>query len=292
MRAMEPGRFRELARARRRRPLLAPDGRLLLVAADHPARGALGVADDPTAMADRYELLRRLVLALDTPGVDGVLATPDIVDDLLFLGALDEKIVAGSINRSGLSRSLFELDDRPTAYSPHAIHRDRLDFAKVLLRVDLADRGTVNTLEAVGRAVSESAELELPVMIEPFMSSRLGDRVVNQLTTEALLTVVAIASGLGDTSAYTWLKIPVVPDMERVMASTTLPTLLLGGDPSGDMDDLFDGWQDALRLPGVRGLVAGRTLLYPPDGDVEGAITTAVALTHEGDQAAVNQGKK
>ncbi|MHB1975252.1 MAG: Cgl0159 family (beta/alpha)8-fold protein, partial [Acidimicrobiales bacterium] len=30
--------------------------------------------------------------------------------------------------------------------------------------------------------------------------------------------------------------------------------------------------------PGVRGLVVGRTLLYPPDGDVAAAVDTAAAL--------------
>ncbi len=38
--------------------------------------------------------------------------------------------------------------------------------------------------------------------------------------------------------------------------------------------------QDALALPGVRGLTVGRTLLYPPDGDVAGAVDTAAAMVH------------
>jgi hypothetical protein len=89
---------------------------------------------------------------------------------------------------------------------------------------------------------------------------------------------VAIASGLGVTSAYTWLKLPVVDDMATVMAGTTLPSLLLGGDPSGHPDETYAKWRDALALPGVRGLVVGRALLYPPDGDVAGAVDAAVSL--------------
>ncbi|WP_435887417.1 Cgl0159 family (beta/alpha)8-fold protein [Streptomyces nigra] len=34
----------------------------------------------------------------------------------------------------------------------------------------------------------------------------------------------------------------------------------------------------ALRLPTVRGLVAGRSLLHPADGDVAAAVDTAVGL--------------
>ena len=59
-----------------------------------------------------------------------------------------------------------------------------------------------------------------------------------------------------------------------------MPTLLLGGDSGVDPDETFAAWQDALTLPGVRGLTVGRTLLYPPDGDVAGAVDTAASLVH------------
>ena len=45
-----------------------------------------------------------------------------------------------------------------------------------------------------------------------------------------MIKSVHISQGLGSTSAYTWMKLPVVDEMDRVMESTTLPTLLLGGD--------------------------------------------------------------
>jgi hypothetical protein len=68
--------------------------------------------------------------------------------------------------------------------------------------------------------------------------------------------------------------------MERVMASTTLPTLLLGGDPGDRAAEVFEGWRRALAIPQVRGLVAGRTLLFPPDGDVVRAVSEATAIVH------------
>ena len=117
-------------------------------------------------------------------------------------------------------------------------------------------------------------------MLEPFMSEWVDGKIVNDLSTEAVILSISIASGLGNSSAYSWLKLPVVPDMERVMASTTLPTLLLGGDPQGDAEETFASWAHALSLPGVRGLVVGRSLLYPADGDVAAAIDTAAALVH------------
>jgi hypothetical protein len=62
------------------------------------------------------------------------------------------------------------------------------------------------------------------------------------------------------------------------MDSTTLPTLLLGGDPSTSPEETFQTWRDALLLPAVRGLVVGRTLLYPADEDVAGAVDTAASM--------------
>jgi DhnA family fructose-bisphosphate aldolase class Ia len=265
---------------RERRPLVQGDERLLIVAADHPARGALGVGPDPMAMASRYDLLRRLVVALSRPGVDGVLGTPDIIEDLAILGALNGKIAVGSMNRGGLRGSVFEMDDRFTGYDVDSLVASRLDAAKLLVRINLEDAGTARTLEETAHAITAAARAEMPILLEPFMSNWVGGRIVNDLSTEAVIASVAIAAGLGASSAYSWLKLPVVPDMERVMEAATLPTLLLGGDADGDPDETFASWGATLALPGVHGLVVGRTLLYPNDGDVTQAVDTAVSLVH------------
>jgi hypothetical protein len=215
---------------------------------------------------------------LERPGVDGVLGTPDIIEDLLLLGALDGKIVIGSMNRGGLQGATFELDDRFTGYDAATIAAMGFDGGKMLARIDLGDTGSVATLEACGRAITDLAERGLMAMIEPFLSRRAGARVVNDLSAAAVRKSIAVVSGLGATSAYTWLKLPVVDDMDVVMAGTTLPTLLLGGDPSGDPEHTYTQWKRALELPGVRGLVVGRALLYPPDGDVAAAVDAAVSL--------------
>ena len=111
------------ATKRRKRPvsILGEHGRLMVIAADHPARGALRAGDRPLAMADRAELLDRLCLALSRPGVNGVLGTSDVLEDLLLLGALDDKVVFGSMNRGGLAGTVFEIDDRFTGYDAASI---------------------------------------------------------------------------------------------------------------------------------------------------------------------------
>jgi DhnA family fructose-bisphosphate aldolase class Ia len=280
IRAEQPTAIQALYDARSRRPLGQEQGGLFIVAADHPARGALGVRDRPSAMANRYDLLERIATALSRPGVDGVLGSPDVIDDLNILGVLHDKVVVGSMNRGGLRSAVFELDDRFTGFDVDSMVQKRIDFAKLLLRIDLQDRGSVETLEHAARAVSQAASAQLPIMLEPFMCSRVDGGVVNHLSADSVIQSVAIASAIGNSTAFTWLKLPVVADMERVMEATTLPTLLLGGDPQSQPDEMYAAWERALRLPGVRGLVAGRTILYPQDDDVELAVDTAAALVH------------
>ncbi|OEV02930.1 Cgl0159 family (beta/alpha)8-fold protein [Streptomyces oceani] len=281
LRARHPEAVAEAAARRVRRPLVGESGRLLILAADHPARGMLGVGDRKTAMADRADLLERLCRALARPGVDGVLGTADILDDLLLLGALEERVVVGSMNRGGLSGAAFELDDRFTGHRAQDIGRLRFDAGKLLLRIDHEDEGTLSTLLSTARMVDAMAERKLPVFVEPFLSRRVGGRLRNDLSPEAVATSLAIASGLGGTSAYTWLKVPVTEDpgrMAEALAASTLPAVLLGGDLDGDPEETYDSWRTALRLPTVQGLVVGRALLYPVDGDVEAAVDTAVGL--------------
>lgn len=277
LRAAEPGAVAKAWQERTIRPTTRGDGRLMIVAADHPARGALGVGPRLTAMNSRTDLLDRLRAALADPGVDGVLATSDILDDLVLLGALEDKVVFSSFNRGGLAGASFELDDRMTGATAASTAAARMNGGKMLCRIDLDDPGTVSTLTACAQAIDDLAAHGLIAMLEPFMSARVDGKVRNDLSPDAVIKSVHIGQGLGSTSAYTWMKLPVVPEMDRVMESTTMPTLLLGGDPA-DPDEAFASWEKALALPSVRGLVVGRTLLYPNDDDVSGAVATAVKM--------------
>lgn len=279
IRVGDPAAIAQAAQRRRRRAsLVGETGKLMLLAADHPARGALRVGDDPMAMANRGELLRRLAVALSRPGVDGFLGTPDLVEDLLLMGVLDDKVVLGSMNRGGLAGTSFEIDDRMTAYDADAVVAAGLDGGKMLLRIDPSDAATAATLESCSRAVSALAHHRLMAMVEPFISFRADGRVRNDLSTAAVVRSATVAAGLGTTSAYTWLKLPVVADMEQVAEATTLPVLLLGGEASIDQPDTFERWQHAVKLPTVVGMIVGRALLYPPDGNVAEAVDRTVGL--------------
>ncbi|MFD8720105.1 aldolase [Streptomyces sp. NPDC059629] len=257
--------------------LLGEHGKAMIIAADHPARGASGVGDDPNAMADRSELLDRMCVALERPGVTGVLGTADILEDLLLLGVLDGKSVFGSMNRAGLAGSVFEIDDRFTGYDAETIAAMGFDGGKMLTRIALGDPATPSALVDTARAVNELNDRQLIAMVEPFLSEWQDGKIRNDLSTDAVIKSISIASGLGRRTAYTWLKLPVVPDMERVLASSTLPALLLGGEVK-DAEAAFESWGKALKQPTAQGLVVGRSLLYPAGGDVAGAVDKAVGL--------------
>lgn len=283
IRATNPTLARERLRDRPRRPLLT-DGRLFIVAADHSARGMLGVPGDAFAMADRRRTLDSLLVALAHDGVDGVLASADIMEELAVLGALDGKLAFGTMNRGGLAGAAWELDDRMTAYSAATVRANGLDGGKVLLRLADDDAGTAPTLEACARAVDECAALDLPIMVEPLPYHRDATTGAARLLDDedALLRAVAVGSGLGGTSAATWLKVPAAKNPARMLATTTLPALILGGTPGPDPELTYESWSRAMEVPNVRGLVVGRSLLYPADGDVAGAIARAASIVRPG----------
>ena len=280
-RARHPERVAEAAEERRRRPVLGDAGRLFLVAADHPARGIVKAGAQPLAMADRRAMLHAAMTALAPPGVAGLLGSPDLIEDLLLLDALHDKIVIGSMNRGGLSGAIWEIDDAFTGYDADAIEETNLDGGKMLLRLVYDDPGTLETIEACANAISALSRRKRLSMLEVLPASRDANGVLSvSKKPDDMIKAIGIGSALGVSSAYTWLKIHVVDDMERVMCATTLPTLLLGGDPGSRAAEVFAGWRRALAIPQVRGLVAGRALLFPEHGDVVRAVSEAAAIVH------------
>lgn len=281
LRATQPSAVLVAAADRRRASIgdLVTDRRLLIVAADHTARGVIKVGDDEMAMADRGVLLERLQLALSHERVDGVLATADVLDDLLLLDALHGKVVFASMNRGGLAGAAWELDDRFTGFDAEGAVAMRYEGGKMLLRLDLDDRDTNVTLEACARAVADLSARGLTALVEPLPMRRTAEgRLVLSDVTADHVRAARIAAGFGSTSAHTWLKLAVTDGIEQVLSATSLSALLLGGDPGDDPDRVFDGWRRGLRCPTAMGLVPGRALLYPSSGDVLAAVDRAAEI--------------
>jgi hypothetical protein len=274
-----PERVAKALADRPRRQRVTVDGMLFIVAADHTARGMIGVPGQPRAMVDRRTMLERLLIALENPRVDGVLASADILEDLVCLGALDGRVAVGTMNRGGLAGARWEIDDRFTAYDAEHLVAANLDAGKMLLRLDPGDRGTVPTIAACAAAVTELNDRRMMAMVEPIPYTKDAEgRAVWDRDPEALLKAVGVCAGLGASSAYTWLKIQATADIATVAAATTQPLLILGGSPGPDPEATFASWEQALAQPTVRGLVVGRALLYPPDGDVATTVGRAAEL--------------
>ena len=281
-RVNNPLKLQKLLKMRKRRTKLTKDGKLFIVAADHTARGIIAASGNKMAMADRFELLGRLIRALTVPGVDGVLATADIIEELAYFGALDNKVVFGSINRAGILGADWELDDRQSAYDVAGIKEFGLEGGKTLLRIENTDSGVLNTIEMVSRVNSELSRAKKISIIEPlpYIKNSDGKFELNK-SIEELVRVIGIASGLSSSSAFTWLKIPVLDDFEYAAKATTLPLMLLGGDPGKNWQQTFNKWEQAFKYKNVRALIPGRSLLFSPDLEVEDAVAKAVSIVRK-----------
>lgn len=291
-RVQDPDFSMEMAGKRKRRERLAPDGKLNILAADHPARRVTKVGDDALAMADRRDYLGRILRVLMSDRVDGLMATMDILEDLLAIdgfvraaggGALlDEKVLIASLNRGGLAGASWEMDDPITGPSPATCAAWRLDGTKILWRVADGEAGSLQTMLASARAITEANALRLPTFLEPLPVTRGDKGYAVAKTSEALARLTGVASALGDSSRYLWLKLPYCEGYEVVARATTLPILLLGGESAGSPAPFLKQLASAMAAgPNVRGALVGRNVLYPGDEDPLAMAAAAGCIIHD-----------
>ena len=114
----------------------------------------------------------------------------------------------------------------------------------------------------------------------PYIKNTLG-KFELQNDIQELVRVIGIASALGTTSAYTWLKVPAFEDFKYAARATSLPLMLLGGDPGKDWQATFDNWEQAFKFENVRALIPGRALLFSPELSVEQAVSKAVSIVRK-----------
>jgi DhnA family fructose-bisphosphate aldolase class Ia len=293
LRVSDPRRVEAAAARRRRRDSLTSDGRLSLLAADHPARRVTAVGSEPLAMADRHDYLARIVRILLGGAVDGVMSTMDILEDLLLLGELlrdaggpaflDRKLLIASLNRGGLAGTSWELDDPMTGADAETVRRFALDGGKLLLRIGDDDPGSLRTMVACAESISRLNDLGLPTFLEPLPVERgpKGLKVLKEAG--ALARAAGVASALGSSSRYLWLKLPYCDGYEQVARSTTLPILLLGGESAGDPLPFLHAVANALAAgSAVRGALVGRNVLYPGNRDPLVVARAVDGIIHRG----------
>lgn len=269
----KPNTVLQEAGRRKKRKNLTKDGKLFLVAADHPARGVLSAGSSPIALADRKTFILRIATLLLYPFMDGVMGTADVMEELFLAshlfrdktgkGFLDEKLLIGCMNRGGIEGTVFEMDDRLTAMSVEGLRRLNLDGGKLMFRLDEKDPASGKTLEYCAGALRELQKKNLSAFLEALAVKKTAKGY--EVTKEAahLARAVNIAQGLGDTTVNLWLKVPYCPDFHVVAGTTTCPVLLLGGhvtNPPALFSQVRKGMDAG---ENVRGLLIGRNVLFP-----------------------------
>ena len=290
IRVNDPEYAKRVAKARVRRAALSSDGKLNILAADHPARRVTAVGADPLGMADRHDYLKRIVRVLMGADVDGVMATMDVIEDLLILhdlfsdeGFLREKLLIASLNRGGLAGSSWEMDDPMTGATPRTCSDWNLDGAKILMRISDDDPDSLKTMVASAAAINETNALQIPMFLEPLPVIKTDKGYKVQKNAEALAKIVGVASALGDSSRYLWLKLPYCENYQLVARATTLPILLLGGESAGDPTSFLREVSEGMSAgANVRGALVGRNVLFPGDDDPLAVAETVGAIVHKG----------
>ena len=292
VRVNNPGLIEKSALRRKRRQKLAPDGKLAILACDHPARGITKSGSDPLLMGNRQEYLGRALRVISNPEFDGVMGTTDIIEDLLIVDQLvvdrggesflDNKVLIGCMNRGGLSSSSFEMDDRFTSFTADSINHLRLDGAKFMFRLDLKDDRSLRTIESCARAITELNKYSIPAFLEAFTVEHTTDGYKMVRTAEGLIKAIGIATALGDSSRGIWLKIPYCDGFDTVAKATTCPILLLGGEALGDPTPVLKEFCNGLAAGGnVKGALVGRNVLFPGKEDPSAIANAVSRIVHQ-----------
>jgi DhnA family fructose-bisphosphate aldolase class Ia len=272
---------------------LTYDGKLTLLAADQPARRVTDAAGDPLAIGDRYELLGRILRVLGTE-FDGVIATTDIIEDLLILDQLivdageesflDDTLLIASVNRGGLAGAAWELNDRATSFSMDSINRLRLDGIKLLWRLDLQNEASGEMLDDCGRVMEEADRAQLPVFFEALPVSKGAQGYQTILSVDEWVKTLGVAAAIGSSSMGLWLQAPPIEGFERVARATTLPILMLDDVAPDSARGLLEQIERGLKAgANVRGVMAGRSVLFPAKKDDPSAIAHGIeAIIHDG----------
>ncbi|MGI6454158.1 MAG: Cgl0159 family (beta/alpha)8-fold protein [bacterium] len=297
IRVTQPELLKERFLKRKQRDNLTTDGKMVILAADHPARMVTNVGDQPVAMGNRFDYIGRIARVMMASSVDGLMATADIFEDLVLIdhfyeqstgkSFLDDKLLIACMNRGGLAGARYEMFDRMTAYRDAKKIRDlKMDGAKMLLRLsvpDPYDRYCIQTMEDCARAIEACNDLDIPVFIEPLPVKQVDGKYQVIMQADELIKVIGVAAGLSHSSALMWMKIPYVNDYHRVALSYSGPVLMLGGeatgDPTGTIEQFVRGMGEG---ENIRGAMVGRNVIFPGDDDPAAVAEAVSALVHEG----------
>ena len=293
IRVTQPGTIHAQALARRKRANLTRDGKLVILACDHPQRGVTQSGNAPLVMGNRHEYLGRALRIITDPSLDGVMAPPDLIEELFIVdylvqqgggpSFLDDRVLVGCMQRGGIAGVVGEINDRFSAYTSESIAAERLDGGKMMFRFIPEDEGTLLTIDYCARAVTELHRRNLFAFVEPLPQEFVDGKYKVNASVPVLVKLANVSAALGESSQHTWLKIPYVAGYETVALSTTLPILMLGGESAGDVGPTLKNFAAGLQAgASVRGAMIGRNILFPGQGDPLAAALAVNAAVHYG----------
>ncbi len=284
----------EEARKRRKRRRLTLDGKLVILATDHPGRRVTGLgADDPLGMGDRHSYLARALRVLTTPGCDGIMGTTDFMEDLLIVSVLvresggasfiDDKVLVGCMNRGGQAGVAGEIDDRFTSFTARQLKRMNFDGGKLMYRLDPEDDRTIKAISDCAQAVTELYREDLYAFLEPMSVRRKKDGGYETVKTiEALVRDAGAAAALGESSGRTFLKLSYTEGYDRVARATTLPILMLGGPPREDPTSILRDFTAGMKAgANVRGVMVGRNVSFAATEDPRALAAAVCGIVHD-----------
>ena len=288
-----PEIIEQQAQARKRRPRLTNDGKLTVLAADHPGRGVTWLGDDPFKMGNRQEYMGRIMRVLIASNFDGFMSTPDMIEDLFILdylvqqgggpSFLDGKLLIGCMQRGGVAGVVGELDDRFGSYSAESIHRFRLDGGKMMFRFVPDDERTLLQIDYCAKAVTDLNKYELTPFVEPLRMDFVDGKFIGKNTADELVKLVGVIAALGDSSRRTWMKLPYCEDFHRVAMATTMPIMMLGGPSKEDPRPTYRNFAAGMATrSNVRGALVGRNISFPGLEDPAAVAQAISDIVHKG----------
>jgi DhnA family fructose-bisphosphate aldolase class Ia len=281
------------AQARKRRNRLTRDGKLTILAADHPGRGVTALGDDPFKMADRQEYLGRILRVLIATDFDGFMSIADMIEDLLILdylvqegggpSFLDGKVLVGCMQRGGVAGVVGELDDRFGSYSADSLAKFNLDGGKMMFRFVPSDERTLWQIDYCSQAITDLNAYDLVPFVEPLPMEIVDGRFAGRNTADNLVKMAGVIGGMGDSAHNTWMKLPYCEDYHRVTMATTLPILMLGGPSKEDPRQTYRDFAAGMAArSNVRGALVGRNITFPGREDPAAVAGAIHGIVHEG----------
>ena len=282
----------EELKTRAKRTRLTLDGKLTILAADHPGRICINYGDNPILMGNRYEYLGRVLRVLLGSDMDGVMGTPDILEELFIVSwlyrqkhgksFLDDRVLVGTMNRGGLLGTVFEMNDRFTSYNVQKIVEQRLDGGKFMFRLEENEIDCGETMVDCSKAIEELNRFGLPAFFEALPVRKDSGGYAIRRDAESFVRMIGIATAMGDSSLNLWIKIPYCERYPLVVASTTCPILMLGGPAKGNPIPTLKEFEEGLKAGNnVRGILAGRNIHFPGPDDPACVAQAAHQIVHK-----------